>query len=127
MSLSFLSLAALSLALALDGGEPVKRALPQVEVSVPRGCYEAPLALQLSSPMDGASIRYTDDGSEPTLVNGKKYLNALTISKSPKHSFRLLFKEKYGAPKLRHPIFPDSAVEKFDTLVLRAVRQAGLG
>ncbi|MDB6037330.1 MAG: hypothetical protein JWM99_1171, partial [Verrucomicrobiales bacterium] len=40
--------------------------------------------------------------------------------KSPKHSFRLFFKEKYGASKLRYPMFPDSAVKKFDTLVLRA-------
>lgn len=40
--------------------------------------------------------------------------------KSPKHSFRLLFKEKYGASKLRYPVFPDSPVKKFDTLVLRA-------
>lgn len=40
--------------------------------------------------------------------------------KSPKHSFRLFFKEKYGAAKLRYPMFPDSAVKKFDTLVLRA-------
>ena len=40
--------------------------------------------------------------------------------KTPKHSFRLLFKEQYGASKLRHRVFPDSAVGKFDTLVLRA-------
>ena len=40
--------------------------------------------------------------------------------KSPKHSFRLLFKEKYGASKLHYPVFPDSPVRKFDTLVLRA-------
>jgi hypothetical protein len=40
--------------------------------------------------------------------------------KSPKHSFRLFFKEKYGASKLRYPLFPDSTVKKFDTLVLRA-------
>ncbi len=38
----------------------------------------------------------------------------------PKHSFRLLFKNDYGASKLEYPLFPDSPVERFDTLVLRA-------
>jgi hypothetical protein len=40
--------------------------------------------------------------------------------KTPKHSFRVLFKGQYGASKLRHRVFPDSAVGWFDTLVLRA-------
>lgn len=37
---------------------------------------------------------------------------------SPKHSFRLLFKKKYGAGKLRFPLFGDGVTE-FDTLILR--------
>ncbi|MBN1995504.1 MAG: lamin tail domain-containing protein [Anaerolineae bacterium] len=37
----------------------------------------------------------------------------------PKHSFRLFFKAKYGATKLEYPLFPDSPVTQFDTLVLR--------
>src|SRR5262245_29634080 len=41
-------------------------------------------------------------------------------NRSPKHSFRLVFKEQYGASKLRYAMFPDSPVKKFDTLVLRA-------
>jgi hypothetical protein len=40
--------------------------------------------------------------------------------KSPKHSFRLLFKAKYGWSKLDYAVFPDSPVKKFDTLVLRS-------
>ena len=40
--------------------------------------------------------------------------------KTPKHSFRVLFKSQYGSSKLRYPVFPDSTVHKFDTLVLRA-------
>lgn len=40
--------------------------------------------------------------------------------KTPKHSFRVLFKEQYGASKLKHRVFPDSAATKFDSLVLRA-------
>jgi hypothetical protein len=35
--------------------------------------------------------------------------------RSPKHSFRLVFKEKYGAGKLHYSVFPDSPVKKFDT------------
>lgn len=37
----------------------------------------------------------------------------------PKKSFRLFFKGQYGAPKLNFPLFPDSPVTQFDTLVLR--------
>jgi hypothetical protein len=40
--------------------------------------------------------------------------------KTPKHAFRLLFKRAYGNAKLHYRVFPDSPVEKFDTLVLRA-------
>ena len=38
----------------------------------------------------------------------------------PKHSFRLLFKDEYGPAKLEYPVFADSPVTEFDTLVLRA-------
>jgi len=41
-------------------------------------------------------------------------------SKSPKHSFRLLFKGDYGPTRLRYDLFGDSDVDSFDTLVLRA-------
>lgn len=37
----------------------------------------------------------------------------------PKKSFRLFFKGKYGATKLKFPVFPDSPVDEFDTLILR--------
>ena len=43
----------------------------------------------------------------------------------PKHSFRLLFKRKYGPGKLEYPLFPDSPVEEFDTLVLRSESDRG--
>ncbi len=38
----------------------------------------------------------------------------------PKHSFRLFFKQRYGASKLNHALFPDSPLTEFDTVVLRA-------
>jgi hypothetical protein len=37
----------------------------------------------------------------------------------PKKSFRLFFKAQYGSTKLRFPLFPDSPVTEFDTLILR--------
>jgi hypothetical protein len=37
----------------------------------------------------------------------------------PKHSFRLFFQGSYGPTKLEYPLFPDSPVERFDTLTLR--------
>ncbi len=37
-----------------------------------------------------------------------------------KHSFRLVFRGIYGPSKLNFPLFPDSHVEQFDQLVLRA-------
>ena len=38
---------------------------------------------------------------------------------TPKHTLRLLFKKEYGPGRLRFPIYPDSDVDSFDTLVLR--------
>ena len=38
---------------------------------------------------------------------------------SPKHNFRLIFKEPYGPTKLEFPVFDDSPVDTFDQLVLR--------
>lgn len=37
-----------------------------------------------------------------------------------KHSLRLSFDSEYGPAKLRYPLFPESTVDKFDQLVLRA-------
>jgi CotH kinase protein/Fn3 associated len=39
---------------------------------------------------------------------------------TPKKSFRLLFKQEYGPGELDHPLYPDSDIDHFDTLVLRA-------
>lgn len=40
--------------------------------------------------------------------------------RTPKHSFRLLFKSTYGPPELDYAWFPGSPVTRFDTLILRA-------
>ena len=41
-------------------------------------------------------------------------------SNTKKHSLRLEFSRTYGASKLEYPIFPDSTVDRFDSIVLRA-------
>jgi hypothetical protein len=38
---------------------------------------------------------------------------------SPKHSFRLVFRKKYGPGKLKFPLFSDAGLREFDTLILR--------
>ncbi len=39
---------------------------------------------------------------------------------SPKHSFRVVFRKKYGAGKLRHPLFGEEGAQEFDEFILRA-------
>ena len=80
--LGFSSLLLLSLAgFAATEGPPKKNgAPPQVGVSVPRGFYEQPFILKLTPPGDAALIRYTDDGSEPTLASGRDYGAPLSIT-----------------------------------------------
>jgi len=39
---------------------------------------------------------------------------------SPKHAFRLTFRKKYGAGKLKHELFSEAGAEEFDQLILRA-------
>jgi hypothetical protein len=38
----------------------------------------------------------------------------------PKHALRLFFRGEYGATELAYPLFPDSPVDEFDTLILRS-------
>jgi hypothetical protein len=44
------------------------------------GFYDSALAVTLSSMTPGATIRYTTDGSEPTLENGSDYTLPLSLS-----------------------------------------------
>ncbi|RLC69803.1 MAG: hypothetical protein DRI26_08365, partial [Chloroflexi bacterium] len=43
-----------------------------------------------------------------------------SVWKSPKLSFRLVFRDDYGPAKLRFPLFPDSRVMSFNSLILDA-------
>ncbi len=48
--------------------------------SSPRGFYDAPVALSLSTPTAGATIRYTLDGSTPSPTAGTVYDGPITIT-----------------------------------------------
>ncbi|MBN2313064.1 MAG: chitobiase/beta-hexosaminidase C-terminal domain-containing protein, partial [Sedimentisphaerales bacterium] len=58
---------------------PVLRAQEEVEFSVERGFYDTAFQLTLSTPISGAQIRYTLDGSTPTSRIGSIYNGPLNI------------------------------------------------
>jgi hypothetical protein len=64
---------------------PAQVAAPQFKdagnIDLPGGVYSASsLTLQLLSSTPGSTVRYTLDGSEPTLVNGFTYTGALSLT-----------------------------------------------
>lgn len=75
--------------------------------------WEKPCSVEMILP-DGSTAFQIDCGIR---IQGN--VNRIP-NRSPKHAFRLLFREQYGAAKLHYQMFPDSDVKKFDTLVLRA-------
>jgi hypothetical protein len=69
--------------------------------------------------MDGAAELQVDAGIQ--IQGGAFRSHALTR----KHSFRLVFKEEYGPSELSFPLFDDSAVTEFNTIVLKATANDG--
>jgi hypothetical protein len=65
---------------APNGDSAIAGTLPAPHFNVERGYFEAPFTLILNTPVFGATIRYTTDGSEPTLGNGSTYFAPLTIT-----------------------------------------------
>jgi hypothetical protein len=75
--------------------------------------WERPASIELIYPDDR-------DGFQ---VNAGTHLHGGSSrrhNRTLKHSFRLVFRGIYGPSKLNFPLFPDSDVERFDQLVLRA-------
>lgn len=54
-------------------------------------------------------------------ING----NFSRLTHQPKHSFRLVFKERWGPSKLEFPVFADSPVTSFDTLLVACGHNQG--
>ena len=73
--------------------------------------WERPASMELIYP----------DGREGTQINcGLRMQGGASRQPSrPKHNMRLMFKKLYGPGKLKFPVFEDSPVESFDTIVLR--------
>ena len=63
---------------ALPSGASAQAAAAPPVFSHPRGFYTSPFSLALNSP--GASIRYTLDGSTPSLTNGLAYTGPIAVS-----------------------------------------------
>jgi len=51
-----------------------------VGFDIPRGFYDAPVTVTLTCEEAGAVIRYTTDGSEPSLSNGSTYTSPLSLA-----------------------------------------------
>ncbi|MGJ8695296.1 MAG: CotH kinase family protein [Verrucomicrobiaceae bacterium] len=66
------------------------------------------------------SFEWISDFKKGKQVNcGVRIQGASSREVSPKHSFRLSFKSKFGAKKFVAKVFPGSPVAEFDSLVLR--------
>jgi hypothetical protein len=55
-------------------------AVSDTKFSVNRGIYNTPFSLVITTATAGATIRFTTDGSPPSLVNGSTYSSPLTIN-----------------------------------------------
>ena len=63
-------------------GSPSEGLVANVKFSVKRGYYDEPIALELTSETPDALIRYTTNGSEPSLFTGKTYNSPIPISET---------------------------------------------
>ncbi|MSU31966.1 MAG: hypothetical protein EXS25_04755 [Pedosphaera sp.] len=76
----------------------------EVKLNRKRGFYDAPFDLSFTTKTEGAVIRYTTDGSEPTLKQGMTYQTPLKIAKT---SFLRVaaFKAGFTASKIKTHTF----------------------
>ncbi|MGN6507714.1 MAG: CotH kinase family protein, partial [Tepidisphaeraceae bacterium] len=55
-------------------------ALQALQLNPPRGLYDAPLRVAIAASAPGTSIRYTTDGSMPTLTSGRPYTAPIDVT-----------------------------------------------
>ncbi|PYI83526.1 MAG: hypothetical protein DME26_14835, partial [Verrucomicrobia bacterium] len=67
---------------APNGASSITGVSSPVHFSVGAGFFDAPFNLLLTTTTLGAAIRYTTDGSEPTLANGGEFSGPITITES---------------------------------------------
>jgi hypothetical protein len=65
---------------AANGASTIVGVAPEPHFSVTRGLFDQPFNLLLTTTLPGATIRYTLNGSEPTLANGFTFSAPLTIT-----------------------------------------------
>ncbi|MDB4408539.1 lamin tail domain-containing protein [Akkermansiaceae bacterium] len=107
-------------------------AIPSVCISLPQAeLFDATQGIWANSVLHGSDwergasveIIYPDDFSADFQVDAGLRINGGLSRQhfhAHKHSFRLNFRREYGASTLDHRLFPDSPVDRFDELVLRA-------
>ncbi len=62
--------------------DPFLGVVDRVDVSVAAGFYDEPFQVSLSTATAGATVKYTLDGSTPTVENGQVYSSPLLISET---------------------------------------------
>lgn len=65
-----------------NGPSTITNAVPDLHFSVERGFFASPFLLSLASSQPGVQIRYTTNGSIPTLTNGLPYAQPILINAS---------------------------------------------
>ena len=78
----------------------IRGTVDEVKFSVKRGWHQEAFELKLSSKTRGARIRYTRDGTEPTLENGFDYQAPLKIDRSTTMR-AVAFRKAHKASKVR--------------------------
>lgn len=63
-------------------GESRSSLVADTSFSVDRGFYSEPFEVAVTTTTEGATIRYTTDGTDPTLENGTDYTGPMTISQT---------------------------------------------
>ena len=109
--------------------EPGLRAVPTISVVTDlENLFDPSTGIYVNAGQQGvswerrASVELIHpDGTEGFHINaGLRIRGGFSRSDgNPKHAFRLLFREEYGAAKLRYPLFGDEGVDSFDNVDLR--------